>query len=106
MRNDHIIVYKRGIVQYILSVQVFICYKNWILHSQTIYKITSKVMSFYNNYFRIQIKTLRIKYLLFFTFHAPFHPTNLFSIWNRVSENIVNALNVVNFANLLTTTQK
>ncbi len=38
--------------------------------------------------------------LTFFTFHAAFHPLNLFSTWNRVSENIINALNVVNFAHL------
>jgi hypothetical protein len=65
MRSDHIIVYEHSIVQYILSVQVFICYNNWILHSQTIYKITGKVMPFYNNCFKIQIKTFEIKYLLF-----------------------------------------
>ncbi len=82
------------------SVQVLIWYKNWILHSQTIYKITGKVMPFYNNCFKIQIKTFRIKYLLFFIFHAPFHSPNLFSTWNRVSENIGNALNVVNFSHL------
>jgi hypothetical protein len=33
-RIVHIIVYKHGIVQYILSEQVFHCCKNWILHSQ------------------------------------------------------------------------
>ncbi len=59
------IVYKHGIVQYILSVQVLIWYKNRILHRQTIYKITGKVMPFYNNCFKIQIKTFRIKYFLF-----------------------------------------
>jgi hypothetical protein len=44
MRSVHIIVYKHGIVQYILSVQVIGCYKNWILNRQTIYEITEKVM--------------------------------------------------------------
>jgi hypothetical protein len=44
MRSVHIIVYKHGIVQYILSVQVIVCYKNWILHRQTVYGITEKVM--------------------------------------------------------------
>jgi hypothetical protein len=42
----HIIVYKHGIVQRILSVRVFICCENQILHSQTIYRITEKVMPF------------------------------------------------------------
>jgi hypothetical protein len=44
MRSVHVIVYKHGIVQYILSVQVIVCYKNWILHRQTIYGITDKIM--------------------------------------------------------------
>jgi hypothetical protein len=44
MRSIHIIVYKHGIVQYILSVQVIVCYKNWILHRQTIYGITEEMM--------------------------------------------------------------
>jgi hypothetical protein len=99
MRSDHIIVYEHGIVQYILSVQVFICYKNWILHRQTIYKITGKVMPFYNTVTVLKYKLNHSeKIFTFFTFHAPFHPPNLFSTWNKVSENIVNALNVVNFA--------
>ncbi len=34
MRNVHIIVYKHGIVQYILSVQVFICCRNRILYNR------------------------------------------------------------------------
>jgi hypothetical protein len=47
----------------------------------------------------VQMKTFRIKYLLFshFMYHLP---PNLFSTWNRVSENMVNALNVVSFAHL------
>jgi hypothetical protein len=62
MRSVHIIVYTHGIVQYILSVQVVVCYKNWILHRQTKYGFTEKVMLFKNKYFKIQIKTCRIKY--------------------------------------------
>ncbi len=46
MRSAHLIVYKHGIVQYILSVQVIILYKNWILHGQTTYVITEKMMLF------------------------------------------------------------
>jgi hypothetical protein len=66
MRSDHLIVYKHGIVQYIFSVQVFSLLKELALHSQTIYKITGKVMPFYNNCYKvIQIKTFRIKCLLF-----------------------------------------
>jgi hypothetical protein len=44
MRSVHIIAYKHGIVQYILSVQVSFCYKNWTDNSQTIYGTTEKVM--------------------------------------------------------------
>jgi hypothetical protein len=62
MRSVHIIVYKHGIVQYILSVQVFICCKNRILHSQTVYMIIDKVMPSYNKCFKNQIKTFRMKY--------------------------------------------
>jgi hypothetical protein len=36
MRSVYIIVYKHGIVQYILYVQITFCYKNWILNIQTI----------------------------------------------------------------------
>jgi hypothetical protein len=46
MRSVHVIVYKHGIAQYILSVQVIVCYKNWILQRLTIYGITDKIMSF------------------------------------------------------------
>jgi hypothetical protein len=46
LRSAHIIVYKHGTVQYILSVQVIGCYKKWILHRQTIYGINEKVMVF------------------------------------------------------------
>jgi hypothetical protein len=55
MRSVHIIVYKHGIVQYILSVQISFCYKNWILHSQTIYGITENVMPLKNNCLKIKI---------------------------------------------------
>ncbi len=68
------------------------CYKNSILHRQTIYRLTKKMMPFKNKCVKIQIKKFRIKYLLFFTVHAPFHPPNLFSSWNRAFKNIVNAL--------------
>jgi hypothetical protein len=42
----YIIVYTHNIVQYILSVQEIFCYKNWILYSQTLYRITEKGMPF------------------------------------------------------------
>jgi hypothetical protein len=79
MRSDYISVYKHGILQYIFSVQVIFCYKNLILHMQTVYRLTEKVMPFKNKCEKIQIKKFRIKYLLFFTVHAPFQPPNLFS---------------------------
>ncbi len=82
------------------SVQVIFCYKNLILHRQTVYRLTEKVMPFKNKCEKIQIKKFQMKYLLIFTVHAPFHPPNLFSSWNRASKNIVNALNVVIFAHL------
>ncbi len=46
IRSAHIIVYTHGTVQYILSVQVIGCYKKWILHRQTMYGISEKVMVF------------------------------------------------------------
>ncbi len=56
MRSVHIIVYKHGIVQYILSVQVIVCYKNGILQRQTIYGITEKVMLFYIYVLKFKLK--------------------------------------------------
>jgi hypothetical protein len=40
----------------------FVCTGNWILHRQTIYGITEKVMLLKNKCLKIQIKTCRIKY--------------------------------------------
>jgi hypothetical protein len=62
MRSVHIIAYKHGIVQHILSVQIIFCYKNWIDNSQTIYGITEKVMPFKDKCFKIKILTFRVKY--------------------------------------------
>jgi hypothetical protein len=54
--------YKYGIVQYILSIQVIVCYKNWILHRQTVYGITEEMMLLKNKFFKILIKTYRTNY--------------------------------------------
>ncbi len=56
MRSVHIIVFKHGIVPYILSVQKIFCYKNWISHSQIIYGITEKVMPFKINVLKLKLK--------------------------------------------------
>jgi hypothetical protein len=74
------------------SVQVIFCYKNSILHRQTIYRLTEKVMPFKNKCEKIQIKKFRMKYLLIFTVHAPFHPPNLFSSWNRLPKILLTLL--------------
>jgi hypothetical protein len=56
MRSVHIIVYKHGIVQYILSVQVIVCYKNWILQRQTIYELPEKIMLFKNKCLKLKLR--------------------------------------------------
>jgi hypothetical protein len=56
MRSVYISVYKHGIVQYIFSVQVIFCYKNSILHRQTVNRLTEKVMPFKNKCEKLTLK--------------------------------------------------